>query len=97
MRDGATASVGPEPARLEFLADLLRPCVETYRVAAEALDAALGGGEALDRRALVRAAMERGRAAWLAGRILYAEALSRPTLENAFEWFGQAGAIEPRK
>ncbi|HEY7725604.1 MAG TPA: 1-acyl-sn-glycerol-3-phosphate acyltransferase [Anaeromyxobacteraceae bacterium] len=93
--DGGTASVGPEPATLEFLADMLRPHVESYRVAAEVLGAALGGGEALERKALVRLSMERGRAAWLAGRILYSEALSRPTLENAFEWFAQQGALEP--
>jgi hypothetical protein len=43
----------------------------------------------------VRSFLDRGRAAFLAGRVAQREALSRPTFENAVEWFVQQGALEP--
>ena len=47
----------------------------------------------LDRRALVKASLERGRAAFLAGRLQCREALSKATIENAVEWLVSTGAL----
>jgi glycerol-3-phosphate O-acyltransferase len=90
---GDRLAVGAEPDALSFLAALLRPYLEAYRLAAEA---ALQPGDAapLDRRALARAAFERGRAAHAAGRVEHRESLSRATLENAVAWLFQQGAFE---
>jgi glycerol-3-phosphate O-acyltransferase len=87
---------GAERARLDFLADLLRPYLEAYRIAAEALLALDrdGSGAPLDRKALVKASLERGRAAYAAGRIALRESLSKATFENAAEWFAQQGALD---
>jgi glycerol-3-phosphate O-acyltransferase len=78
---------------LDFLADLTRSYLEAYRLAAETLAAAGRMDGPLDRRSLVKSALERGRAGFLAGRIVLREALSKATLENAFEWLAQQGAI----
>ncbi len=40
-----------------------------------------------------RLALDRGRAAYLAGRILRLEALSKPTLENALTMFRDRGVV----
>ena len=90
----AEGRVGPGADRqgLDFLADLLRPYLEAYRVAAQAL-LALSPGTGLERRALVRAALEHGRASYAAGHIALPEAVSQATLENALEWFSQSGAL----
>ena len=40
-----------------------------------------------------RLALDRGRAAYLAGRILRLEALSKPTLENALAMFRDRGVV----
>ena len=82
---------GGERGRLDFLADLLRPYLEAYRVVAEALEAAPEA--TVDRRALVRAALERGRAAYASGRIALMESLSKASFENAVEWFAQQGGL----
>jgi glycerol-3-phosphate O-acyltransferase len=84
---------GAEPWALEFLADLLRPYLEAYRVVAEAALAADRSGAPLDRKALLKAALEQGRAAWAAGRIALRESLSKATAENAVEWLAQQGAL----
>jgi len=92
-REGDSLAVGPERGTLQFFAALTRPYREAYRVAADAVLAAFPGGEASDRKALVRLALERGRAAFLASRIAHREALSKATLENAVEWLAQQGAL----
>ncbi|HZZ84656.1 MAG TPA: 1-acyl-sn-glycerol-3-phosphate acyltransferase [Anaeromyxobacteraceae bacterium] len=94
---------GPEPAPLEFLAEMTRPYLEAYRTAFEAVLAAFTGpgrsapGEdgpmVLDRRALLRESLDRGRAAFLSGRLALRESLSKATLENAIEWLTQRGAL----
>ncbi len=98
VRHGDLLRPGPEPEPAAFLAEFLRPYLEAYRVAAEAaltlLAAPPKGG--LDRRALVKAALERGRGAFLAGRLQCREALSKATLENAVEWLVSTGRIEER-
>jgi glycerol-3-phosphate O-acyltransferase len=92
-RDGLQLSEGGERDTLEFLADLTRPFLEAYRASAEALTAAFPGDEACDRRSLLRLALDRGRASFLAGRIDHREALSKATLENGIEWLVQQGAL----
>jgi len=84
-----TLEAAPEPygrSLLTFLADLLRDCLESYRVAALALQD-LAPARSMDQKTLVRTARETGRAEYLAGRISTLEALSRPTLENAILYF----------
>jgi hypothetical protein len=44
-------------------------------------------------REWMRLALDRGRAAYLAGRILRLEALTKPTLENALAMFRDRGVI----
>jgi glycerol-3-phosphate O-acyltransferase len=89
-RDGAALAPGPEPRPIAFLAELMRPYLEAYRLAAGTALALLASDAprqpAPDRRALVREALERGRAAFLAGQLSAREALSKATLENAVEW-----------
>ncbi len=78
---------------LDFLADLVRPYLEAYRLAADTVRAAGLEGQPLDRKALVHAAMERGRADYLAGRLLLSESLSKATIENAMEWLTSQGVF----
>ena len=96
VRHGDLLRAGPEAEPLAFLAEFLRPYLEAYRLAAEAALALLAaparGG--LDRRALVKASLERGRATFLAGRLQCREALSKATLENAVEWLVSTGPLE---
>jgi glycerol-3-phosphate O-acyltransferase len=82
---------GADRDLLAFLAELMRPFLEAYRLAAETALAVAGGGatrqgKGPDRRALVREALERGRAEFLSGRIALRESISKATLENAYEW-----------
>jgi glycerol-3-phosphate O-acyltransferase len=86
---------GAERETLDFLADLTRSYLEAYRVVARALAAAGSMGSPIERKGLVKDALERGRADFLAGRLLLRESLSTATFENAVEWFSQAGAIAP--
>ncbi len=74
---------------LGFLAELVRPYLEAYRIAAAtALDAV-----ATDRKALLKESLERARGAWLAGAIALREAVSKATLENAIEWLLSQGLV----
>ncbi|HEU4385124.1 MAG TPA: 1-acyl-sn-glycerol-3-phosphate acyltransferase [Anaeromyxobacteraceae bacterium] len=91
--ENGTMRAGAEREMLDFVADLTRPYLEAYGLAARTLLPASQSGDALDRRSLVKAALERGRADFLAGRILQRESLSKATLENAFEWLSQQGAL----
>jgi glycerol-3-phosphate O-acyltransferase len=94
-RAGDRLRAGRDRDALQFLGDLTRAYLESYRVAADALLAlARAAPEAThDRRGLVKGFHERGRGAFLAGRIAQREALSRSTFENAVEWFVQQGAL----
>ena len=80
-------------AALDFLADLTRAYLESYRLAAETALEAEKAGEPLDRRSLVKLALERGRADFLSGHLALQESLSKATLENAFEWLSGQGAF----
>jgi glycerol-3-phosphate O-acyltransferase len=97
--DGDSLRPGPEGDALGFLAEFARAYLEAYRLAAETLlaarDAVRHRAGGYDRRALVRDALERGRAEFLSGRIALRESLSKATLENAAEWFvGQGLVVE---
>jgi glycerol-3-phosphate O-acyltransferase len=98
-REGERLRPGAEGDRLEFLAELTRPFLEAYRLAAESLLAASDaprqrpGG--IDRRALVKEALEQGRRDFLAGRIVVRESLSKATLENAVSWLADQGLAPP--
>ncbi len=80
--------------RLELLRNLVRDFLESYWVAAQALEELLAVPE-LEGRELVRRALERGRAAFLAGGIEEPEALVKPNLENALLAFQDLGLVEP--
>ncbi len=100
---GGRVEAGPDAALLEFLAEMTRPFLEAYRLTFEAVLAASTGpgrsapGEegpvAIDRKLLLRETLERGRAAFLSGRVALRESLSKATSENAIEWLTQRGAI----
>jgi glycerol-3-phosphate O-acyltransferase len=83
-----------------FLAGFVRAYLEAYRLTAETAQAVFSGEavgrSALDRKGLVKAALERGRADFLAGRLSLRETLSKATLENAVEWLGGQGYLSDR-
>jgi glycerol-3-phosphate O-acyltransferase len=76
---------------LALLAELLRPFGEGSWVAADALELLLFGPMAS--KEWMRLALDRGRAAYLAGRILHVEALTKPTLENAVSVLRDRGVV----
>jgi glycerol-3-phosphate O-acyltransferase len=98
MRLGAVVRVeedlrpGPEADTLTFLAELTRPYLEAYRVAAGTA-LAVTRRASVDRRVLLREAFERGRASFLSGEIVLRESLSKATLSNAFEWMVNQGLL----
>jgi glycerol-3-phosphate O-acyltransferase len=99
VREADRVRPGTDAATLGFLAELVRPYLEAYWLAAvTALDvvpAAQGG--AVDRKALLAASMEHGRAAFLAGAIALRESVSKAPLENALEWFVSQGLLSEEK
>ncbi len=76
---------------LSLLAELLRPFGEGVWVATDALGLLLR--EPMPAREWMRQALDRGRAAYLAGRIHRIEALTKPTLENAVQLFRDRGVV----
>jgi glycerol-3-phosphate O-acyltransferase len=85
--------LGPDRDSLGFVADLVRPYLECYRLAVETVRAAGREGRPVDRKALVKGGLERGRAEFLSGRVLMRESISKATLDNALEWVGSQGAF----
>jgi glycerol-3-phosphate O-acyltransferase len=95
-RTGEVLTPGPEGDLLAFLGEFIRPYLEAYRLTAETALAVLGPdaprqGAGVDRRALVKETLERGRAAFLSGRVALRESLSKATIENAVEWLVAQG------
>ena len=76
---------------LALLAELVRPFGEAVWVTADALQLLLAGP--IPSKEWMRQTLDRGRAAYLAGRILRLEALTRPTLENAISMFRDRGVV----
>ena len=93
---GGWLRAGARRGTLDFLADLVRPWVEGYKVAAEAVLAADrdAQGAPLERKALAKGMLEYGRAAYAAGRIALRESVSKATVDNALDWLVQQGALE---
>lgn len=77
---------------LRLLSDLLRPFCEGVWVAASALPLLLRGP--LEAREWSRTALDRGRAAYLAGRLRRIESLTKATLENATATLRGRGILE---
>jgi glycerol-3-phosphate O-acyltransferase len=96
-RTADRVTLGADPSVVPFLAALLRPYLEAYRLTFEALQALdrADPNAGFDRRAIVKAALEHGRAAYASGRIAMREAISKVTFENAAEWLFQQGALAP--
>jgi glycerol-3-phosphate O-acyltransferase len=94
-REGDRLRPGAEAATLGFLAELVRPYLESYRLAAATtLDVlAAPQGAAIDRKALLAACMDHGLGAFLAGAIALRESVSKATLENALEWLVDQGLL----
>ncbi len=94
-RDGDRLRPGSDAATLVFLAELVRPYLEAYRLAAATALDTLGEADAAaaDRRSLLAATMEHGLAAFLAGGIALRESVSKATLENAIEWLVSQGLL----
>jgi glycerol-3-phosphate O-acyltransferase len=83
---------GPDLETLAFLAEFTRAYLEAYRIAiSTALAVSLRAPA--DRRALLREALERGRASFLSGEVALRESLSKATLSNAFEWMVDRGLL----
>src|SRR5204863_5222899 len=78
---------------VKLLAELLRPFGEGVWAAVDSLRLLLGG--AMDPKEWTRKALDRGRAAYLAGRIQRIESLSKATLENALQMLRDRGALTP--
>jgi glycerol-3-phosphate O-acyltransferase len=82
VREGDDVVPVPTGVRMgQLLADLLRPFLEANWIAVDALDVLLTAP--VGTREWSRQALDRGRAAWLAGRVRRIESLSKATLENA--------------
>jgi glycerol-3-phosphate O-acyltransferase len=99
-KDGESVAVAEDKharALLEFIADLLRDYLESYLLAAMTVQDLAESGP-VDKKAFVKAALETGRSEYLAGRIGAAEALSKPTLENAVSFLlDQKALVEDGK
>jgi glycerol-3-phosphate O-acyltransferase len=96
-REGDRLRTGSDAATHAFLAELIRPYLESYRLAAttalETLPAA-GAGPAVDRRTFLSTTMDHGLAAFLGGGIALRESVSKAPLENAIEWLVSQGILE---
>jgi glycerol-3-phosphate O-acyltransferase len=95
VREGDRLRPGVEAWALAFLAELVRPYLEAYRLAAATVLDALPApaGAATDRKALLVASMEHGLAAFLAGGVALRESVSKAPLENALEWLVRQGLL----
>jgi glycerol-3-phosphate O-acyltransferase len=95
VHDRATVRLAPESharPQVQFLADLLRDLLESYRLAARTV-AEVPPDAGLEKRDFIKRALDAGRADYLAGIITASEALSRPTLENALLYLIDRGYL----
>ena len=89
VRSGTTLSRASIPGAqdtMSFYAELLRDFLESYLLAALTLEDVAAAGT-MDRKAFIRAALEVGKAEYMAGRIQARESLARTTIENAIAYF----------
>ena len=85
-RTASWVSVSSNQSQLVFLADLLRDYLESYLLAALTLAEFASEGP-VERKALIEASLDNGRAEFLARRLDAPESLSRPNIENALLFF----------
>ena len=79
--------------RLEFLANVLRDYLESYRLTAMAIQT-MEKKSSFDLKELLKRAIALGQADLLLGKLTMAEALSRPNLENAVRYLAKEKFIE---
>jgi glycerol-3-phosphate O-acyltransferase len=91
VADDAVQTVARGGRMLALLAELLRPFGEAHWVVADSLQLMLAAP--MPAKEWMRLALDRGRAAYLAGRINRIEALTKPTLENAIATFRDRGVV----
>ncbi len=94
VREEQTLRVAPEThvrPTVQFLADLLLDVLESYLLAArQAADVAKEGQ---DKKDYLKKALENGRADFLGGTIISAEAVSKSSLENALTYLLEQGFL----
>ncbi|MBM4777669.1 MAG: glycerol-3-phosphate acyltransferase [Archangiaceae bacterium] len=94
LREEQTLKVAPEAhvrPTVQFLADLLLDVLESYLLAArQAADVAKDGQ---DKKEYLKKALENGRADFLGGTIISAEAVSKSSLENALTYLLEQGFL----
>ncbi len=81
----------PGEGWIDFYASIARTFLESYRIAARGLASLLKG--AASQKDLVKRAIAAGDRMFLAGEIERREAVSRPTIENAYLAFADQGYI----
>jgi len=79
--------------RLEFLANLLRDYLESYRLTAMAIQP-MEKNSSVDSKELLKKAIALGQADLLLGKLTMAEALSKPNMENAIRYLSQEKFME---
>jgi glycerol-3-phosphate O-acyltransferase len=79
---------------LEVLRDLTREFTESYFLAVDVVGA-LGPEGEVEQKQLLKQALTHGRQAYLAGGLSVPESISRPNLENAFQWLREQGYLVP--
>ena len=94
VRSGDGVDVTPQGLRkLILLSELLRPFCEGVWIAVHSLPLLLPAP--LDGKEWTRRTLDRGRGAYLAGRILRSESLNKATLENAVSMLRDRGVLLP--
>jgi glycerol-3-phosphate O-acyltransferase len=91
-RSGEDLRPGPDVETLTFLAEITRAYLEAYKVTVSTV-LSLSRRLPLDRRTIVREALERGRASFLAGEVVLRESLSKAPISNALEWMVDQGLL----
>jgi glycerol-3-phosphate O-acyltransferase len=92
-RDDGILPTPPGVGMIELLSELLRPFGEGVWVAVDSL-ALLEQGP-MEPKEWTQKALDRGRAAYLAGRVRRVESLSKATLENALAMLRDRGVLLP--
>ncbi|MBL9037807.1 MAG: 1-acyl-sn-glycerol-3-phosphate acyltransferase, partial [Archangium sp.] len=84
VRNEATLVIAPEAharPQIEFIGTLLHDAIESYLIVAQQVADVPAAGQ--DKKEFFKLALENGRADYLAGTVVHAEALSKTTFENA--------------
>jgi glycerol-3-phosphate O-acyltransferase len=98
VRDEQTIVIAPEThgrPSVQFLADLLLDVLESYLIAARQV--AETSNEGQEKKEFLKRALENGRADFLAGTVLSAEAVSKSSLESALTYLIEQGFLSDAK